>query len=326
MLEEIDFLRLAKLNLETDDGEDVETYGQLYYYDRSYDKASTKPTSKPLVMFDRAWYNPTTSTDPVINKFAENDEAVVFATDSILSTLMCAPRSVYSWDIVINRVGNKLFFDKRDGSQNDYVSVNENATDPPLEVGEGSKESINSPSRLALEATVINANFAIQVVDEDKNNAYKFEHEDPFYSAAANEADLAAKGYRYRRFDLSLNDESPLHMIVRTEVEAVMKNPISGEDNFVTVKALNEFDPNAQGASGALNWRTKLNSQRGAVVATEMKNNSCKLARWTTQAILAKSDMMKIGYFPFLHPFTLSFFASYDFSIYFLLLFFSCHF
>ena len=27
---------------------------------------------------------------------------------------MCAPRSVYPWDIVINRVGNKLFFDKRD--------------------------------------------------------------------------------------------------------------------------------------------------------------------------------------------------------------------
>jgi translation initiation factor 3 subunit D len=38
-----------------------------------------------------------------------------------------------------------------------------------------------------------------------------------------------------------------------------------------------------------------LASQRGAVVATEMKNNSCKLARWATQAILAKADQMKIG-------------------------------
>lgn len=27
---------------------------------------------------------------------------------------MCAPRSVYPWDIIINRVENKLFFDKRD--------------------------------------------------------------------------------------------------------------------------------------------------------------------------------------------------------------------
>jgi translation initiation factor 3 subunit D len=39
-----------------------------------------------------------------------------------------------------------------------------------------------------------------------------------------------------------------------------------------------------------------LASQRGAVVATEMKNNSCKLARWATQAILAKADQMKIGW------------------------------
>jgi len=38
-----------------------------------------------------------------------------------------------------------------------------------------------------------------------------------------------------------------------------------------------------------------LASQRGAVVATEMKNNSCKLARWTIQAILAKADLMKLG-------------------------------
>ncbi|KMU89456.1 eukaryotic translation initiation factor 3 subunit D [Coccidioides immitis H538.4] len=63
-----------------------------------------------------------------------------------------------------------------------------------------------------------------------------------------------------------------------------------------TLKALNEFDHKAQGAGGALDWRSKLYSQRGAVVATEMKNNNVKLARWTTQAILAKSDVMKLGF------------------------------
>lgn len=44
------------------------------------------------------------------------DVGTVFATDAILSTLMCSPRSMYSWDIVVQRVGNKLFFDKRDAS------------------------------------------------------------------------------------------------------------------------------------------------------------------------------------------------------------------
>lgn len=40
----------------------------------------------------------------------------VFATDAILATLMCCTRSVNSWDIIVQRVGNKLFFDKRDNS------------------------------------------------------------------------------------------------------------------------------------------------------------------------------------------------------------------
>ena len=40
----------------------------------------------------------------------------MFATDKILSTLMCAPRSVYSWDVVVHKVGGKLFLDQRDAS------------------------------------------------------------------------------------------------------------------------------------------------------------------------------------------------------------------
>lgn len=40
----------------------------------------------------------------------------MFATDAILSLLMCAPRSVNSWDIVMVREGEKLFLDKREGS------------------------------------------------------------------------------------------------------------------------------------------------------------------------------------------------------------------
>ncbi|KAI3789503.1 hypothetical protein L2E82_02301 [Cichorium intybus] len=38
---------------------------------------------------------------------------------------MCTTRSVCSWNIVVQRVGNKLFFDKRDGSQLDLLSVND---------------------------------------------------------------------------------------------------------------------------------------------------------------------------------------------------------
>lgn len=293
MLEEIDFARLAKLNLETDEGEDVESYGFLYQYDRSNDRAAgAKTAERRLVVQDRAFYNPTTSEDPVIQQLAERDEATIFATDSVLSMLMCAPRSVNPWDIVIVREGNKIFLDKRDGSQIDFVTVNENASDPPLEASEGNKDTINAPQALSMEATFINQNFAIQTVTE--GTKYEFEHPNPFYNPEEESEPLGSKAYKYRRFDLSLSEEEPMHLIVRAELDAVVK--AGKEDQFVTVKALNEFDDRAQGAGGALNWRAKLGSQLGAVVATEMKNNSCKLARWTTQSILAKADAMKLGY------------------------------
>lgn len=298
LLEEIDYNRLGKLNLETDEGEDVDSYGFLYYYDRSYDKQPVKSAERKLTALDRAAYNVTTSLDPVIQELAEKDEATIFATDSILSMLMCATRSVYSWDIVIVRQGNKVFLDKRENAALDMVTVNENAADAPLEASEGSKDGINQPAALAEEATYINHNFANQVVLESNSQKVEMAHENPFYNAAEETAPPASKAYKYRRFDLSTSEEDPTYLVVRTELDAVQKNAISGEDQFVTVHALNEFDSKAQGSGGALDWRTKLVSQRGAVVATEMKNNSCKLARWTVQSILAKADVMKLGYVP----------------------------
>ena len=39
----------------------------------------------------------------------------------------------------------------------------------------------------------------------------------------------------------------------------------------------------------------KLDSQPGAVLAAEIKNNGCKLAKWTVQALLAGVDQLKFG-------------------------------
>ncbi|KAL3476321.1 eukaryotic translation initiation factor 3 subunit D [Aspergillus californicus] len=299
MLEEVDFNRLSKLSLQAPEGEDLETYGFLHYYDRSYDKAPVKNAERRLQALERAAYNVTTSQDPVIQELAEKNEATIFAASDILSMLMCAPRSVYSWDLVIVHQGNKIYLDKREGSSLDLVTVNENAADAPMEIAEaaGKQDQINTPGALAMEATFINHNFALQTVVESNTAKVEFNHPNPFYNADEETEPLASKGYKYRRFDLSLeSDEEPLNMIVRTEVDALVKNPVTGEDQHLIVKALNEFDSKAQGSGGSLDWRSKLYSQRGAVVATEMKNNSCKLARWTTQAILAKADGMKLGF------------------------------
>jgi translation initiation factor 3 subunit D len=53
----------------------------------------------------------------------------------------------------------------------DLFTVNENAADPPMESSDKDKESINSPSALAIEAALINHCFAVQALNEVLNAA-----------------------------------------------------------------------------------------------------------------------------------------------------------
>ncbi|KAI0774543.1 eukaryotic translation initiation factor 3 subunit 7 [Fomes fomentarius] len=304
MLEEVEFHRLAKLRLEVDDPEDIETYGRVYPYEKTYDRITTR-TEKPLQVLDRIKYNPTTSDDPVIQGLASRDTAKIYTTDVILSVLMCAPRSVYPWDIVVVREGDQLFFDKRDGGPFDTVTVNENAADPPQDptppnpnnqnekVVVPETPSFNTATSLSLEATYINQNFSFQtVIETPPPPAVDFSKPNPFYGPDETEP-LASCGYRYRVFDLGVTEDEDIKICVRTEVDAYSagQDPLRGA-----------FDPRAPGAGGAPDWRTKLDSQRGAVVATEMKNNSCKLAKWTVQSVLAGADLLKIGWISRVNP------------------------
>ena len=49
-------------------------------------------------------------------------------------------------------------------------------------------------------------------------------------------------------------------------------------------------------ACTGVDWRQKLETQRGAVLATELKNNANKLAKWTAAAHISATDMIKLGY------------------------------
>ncbi|PSS24633.1 Eukaryotic translation initiation factor 3 subunit D like [Actinidia chinensis var. chinensis] len=284
MLDQIPFSTFTKLSFSVPEPEDLLLCGALEFYDRTYDRITPK-NSKPLERFkNRNFFKVTTTDDPVIRRLANEDKASVFATDSILSTLMCAPRSVYSWDIVIQRVGNKLFFDKRDGSQLDLLSVHETSQEPLPEA----KDDINSAYSLSVEAAYINQNFSQQVLIRDGNKV-GFEEGNPF----ANEGEeVASVAYRYRRW--KLDDE--MYLVARCEVQSVAE--VNNQRSFLTLNALNEFDPKYSG----VDWRQKLETQRGAVLATELKNNANKLAKWTSQALLASADMMKLGYVSRVHP------------------------
>ncbi|KAL6538654.1 Eukaryotic translation initiation factor 3 subunit D [Orobanche gracilis] len=284
MLDQIPFSTFSKLSFSVPEPEDLLICGGLEFYDRSCDRITPK-NCRPLERFkNRNFFKVTTTDDPVIRRLANEDRATVFATDSILSTLMCSPRSVYSWDIVVQRVGNKLFFDKRDGSQLDLLSVHETSQDPLPDV----KDDINSIHSLSVEAAYINQNSSQQVLIRDGNKV-AFEEPNPF----ANEGEeVASVGYRYRRWKLN-ND---MYLVSRCEVQSVLD--INNQRSFLTLNALNEFDAKYSG----VDWRQKLETQRGAVLATELKNNANKLAKWTAQALLAGADMMKLGYVSRVHP------------------------
>ncbi|XVF25791.1 hypothetical protein REPUB_Repub13aG0243900 [Reevesia pubescens] len=284
MLDQIPFSTFSKLSFSVPEPEDLLLCGALEYYDRSFDRITPKNERRLERFKNRNFFKVTTTDDPVIRRLANEDKATVFATDTILATLMCAPRSVYSWDIVVQRVGNKLFFDKRDGSQLDLLSVHETSQEPLPEA----KDDINSAYSLGVEAAYINQNFSQQVLVRDGNKV-SFDEPNPF----ANEGDeVASVAYRYRRWKL----DDDMHLVARCEVQSVVE--VNKQKSFLTLNALNEFDPKYSG----VDWRQKLETQRGAVLATELKNNANKLAKWTAQALLASADLMKLGYVSRVHP------------------------
>jgi len=118
VLEEMERTQLSKLSLPTV-SEPVEllSCGALGYFDKAYDRVNVK-NEKLLKRIDRIFHTVTTTDDPVIRKLAKSHpDANVFATDAILATLMTCTRSAYSWDIVVQKIGGKVFLDKRDNTE-----------------------------------------------------------------------------------------------------------------------------------------------------------------------------------------------------------------
>jgi len=275
VVEEMDFPRLVKLKLpDIPPPEDLYTAGAMEHYDKSFDRITTK-NEMPLRNNNRTFHRVTTTDDPIIRKLTSKGN--VFGTDAIISSLMCCTRSIHSWDIIVQRVGKKIFFDKRDSSDFDLLSVYETTQE------EMKEEGINSPPSLAVEATYINQNFSQQCLKKSEKHA--FANPNPFSEEEGEE--VASVGYRYRKYTLG----EGINLVVRCELDAVLTAP-NNELQFLNVKSLNEFDPRVS----RIDWRQKLDSQIGSVLATELKNNSHKMAKWTCSAILAGSDILKFGY------------------------------
>ena len=202
-----------------------------------------------------------------------------------------------SWDIVVNRVGNKLFFDKRQDANIDYVTCMETAND----FGDDDSESINHHGKLMNEASYVNQAFSQQVLSQTEGLLEYDNPRGPFVSSA--EELPAPVGYKYRKFTLGNapkhgDEDSRVEVLCRCELDGIVKSK-SNDDQTMRVFTLNELDSKL---TGGVDWRLKLESQRGAVLATELKNNSNKLARWTLQALLSGADLIKLGFISRKHP------------------------
>uniref|UniRef100_A0A665TPQ7 Eukaryotic translation initiation factor 3 subunit D n=1 Tax=Echeneis naucrates TaxID=173247 RepID=A0A665TPQ7_ECHNA len=204
--EEMDFPRLMKMRyMEVADPVDIECCGALEYYDKAFDRITTR-NEKQLKSIKRIFHTVTTTDDPVIRKLAKT-QGNVFATDAILATLMCCTRSVNSWDIIVQRVGNKLFFDKRDNS--DF----------------GERNAATHSSDVVC--------FCFCAGGE----RYKFPNSNPFVEEDMDKSEVASVAYRYRHWKLG----DDIDLIVRCEHDGVMTGA-NGEVSFVNIKTLNEWD------------------------------------------------------------------------------------
>ena len=332
VLEQLPLSALTKLSLEVGQPQDLVTAGALWAFDKTLDRLTPKTELALRRVPGLRPPQPTASDDPILRRLATEaaaaakDEASaaaaaasaaaaaaaaaakeagedgapaaapgpakkapvrVFATEVVLAALMCAPRSVYSWDVVLTREGNTSWLDRRNGSPLDRLTVNETAQEAGAQ--DQDKDSINAVDKLSSEATAVNAAYARQAVVGTKKVDYPAA--DPFTSAAADPS-VPPVAYRYRQWKV---DESTV-LTARCELQAAVE--YKGEDLVAVVKALNEFDSKVSG----IDWRQKIETQRGAVLANELKNNANKLATWTCSALLAGADQLKLGYVSRTHP------------------------
>lgn len=281
--------------------EDLLKFGQIGTYDKTLDKISAR---KPWAVkkFDNVnFYNVSTSQDPVmeelITRAAEAGDMsenglLIACTDQVLSVLMTANRSVYSWDLVITRNGNTILIDKRDSAACiDFHTVNENAQDPPsFDENIDPLQQINSPVKLGIEATAVSQNVSQMVLQEGQ--VEDMDYPNPFFGEEEDDGTRpACSTYVYRKAFIPATASSlgrDLNFILRAEIGA---KAATKEGENLAVKTLTEYD------SKQTNWSESFERNREtAVFATEMKNNSCKISRWLAGCVLSSCDKLKVAF------------------------------
>lgn len=120
----------------------------MHAFNKEMDKSRTYK-QLPIHTFTGTYYNVDTLEDPVFQRLAKENKADVFATETAVAAIMTAPKSNYSWDVLIKKFQDKLFIDKRD-EQNmlDLITVNETSAEQPTD-----DDTVNGVRQIMKEAT-----------------------------------------------------------------------------------------------------------------------------------------------------------------------------
>ena len=119
-----------------------------------------------MLVTKKTHHNVTAFDDPVLQNLAKSaDGYTIITTSSVLAALMASTRSINSFDIIVTKKKNIVYLDKRDGGVLDLPTVNENASDAPMD-GPDKATNINSPLALAHEAGDIVRSYSQQVLRE----------------------------------------------------------------------------------------------------------------------------------------------------------------
>lgn len=251
--------------------------GSVKYFNKSFDRLTTK-SSKPVNIEDvtiPAYLS--LSDDPVIKDLAAKvGGTVVFMTDSVAALLMASPRTVIPWDLLTTRISpNAVIIDQGVGSNFniEQVQVSETANEPPTD----DRDAFNSAHNLAIEASRINAVLPRIICSPEES-----------FTVGTDCEASAGCAYKYHKWTMG-EDQS---IVIRSQINGA--NKISSTQQNILIRSLLEFDSSRAGVN--IDWRSKLDNQRGAVLASEIKNNNSVIARWVFQAYLAQADNIKLAY------------------------------
>jgi translation initiation factor 3 subunit D len=260
--------------------QDLATIGKIPVYDKNWDKRLTAKKSAPFTLPNTVVLSSSPYADrffqDLIKKEEATEEATFYCSDILLSTLLTVKGSMFPWDIQVLKRGNQYILEPsptNKASYVDFLTVNENTSG---NLPEDEKEML----KICIEATNINRKF-INITTQ-KTDEKVFEEKSPYFKDVPED-----KVYRYRKWTL----DSKIHVVCRSEIDSFVQQG-EGENAktvFTKICALNELD-------STLDWKTNFETNNGAVISGEERNNACKISKWLCQALLAECELIKLGF------------------------------